>query len=58
MVAAWWESQYFSDRERAALALAEDVTRMPVEDTRRWADGSLSDEQVSAITWVAIVINS
>ena len=25
VIAAWWESQYFSEPERAALALAEDV---------------------------------
>lgn len=58
VLAAWWESQYFSAQERAALALAEDVTRLPIEDSRRWADGSLSDEQVSAITWLAITMNA
>lgn len=26
VVAAWWESQYFTPDERAALALAEEVT--------------------------------
>ena len=28
MVAAWWEAPYFNDAERAALALAEAVTRL------------------------------
>lgn len=58
VVAAWWESQYFTDQERAALALAEDVTRLPVPDTQRWDDGSLNAQQVSAISWLAIVMNS
>lgn len=57
VVAAWWESQYFTEVERAALSLAEEVTelagpRHPVEG------GVLSDAQVSAVTWVAVVMNS
>lgn len=58
VLAAWWESQYFTAQERSALALAEQVTRMSVPERRDWDDGSLSDEQVSAITWLAIVMNS
>jgi AhpD family alkylhydroperoxidase len=58
VVAAWWESQYFTEQEQAALALAEDVTRLPVPDGRRWDNGSLTDEQVSAISWLAIVMNT
>ncbi|QXF80131.1 carboxymuconolactone decarboxylase family protein [Rhodococcus pyridinivorans] len=58
VVAAWWESQYFTDQERAALALAEEVTR-PMEPGRHeWDNGALSDEQVSAVTWLAIVMNA
>lgn len=57
VIAAWWESQYFSAQERAALALAEDVTHLPAPDPRRWDTGALSDEQVSAISWLAIVMN-
>jgi AhpD family alkylhydroperoxidase len=57
VVAAWWESQYFTDQEQAALALAEDVTRLPHPDRREWDNGSLTDEQVSAISWLAIVMN-
>lgn len=34
VVAAWWESQYFSAAERAALAIAEDVTRLDVPERR------------------------
>ncbi len=58
VVAAWWESQYFSDQERAALALAEEVTRLSVPEHREWDNGSLSDEQVSAISWLAIAMNA
>lgn len=58
VVAAWWESQYFTEQEQAALALAEEVTRLSVPDARRWDNGSLTDEQVSAISWLAIVMNA
>ncbi len=58
VVAAWWESQYFSDQERAALALAEEVTRLSVPERLDWDNGSLSDEQVSAISWLAIAMNA
>lgn len=58
VVAAWWESQYFTEQEQAALALAEDVTRLPVPDRRAWDNGSLTGEQVSAISWLAIVMNT
>ncbi|MDV7090907.1 carboxymuconolactone decarboxylase family protein [Rhodococcus sp. IEGM 248] len=58
VVAAWWESQYFSDRERAALALAEQVTALAVPERREWDDGSLTDAQVSAIGWLATVMNA
>ncbi|GAA4477267.1 carboxymuconolactone decarboxylase family protein [Rhodococcus olei] len=58
VVAAWWESQYFTDQERAALALAEEVTRLPVPAPRIWDDGTLTDEQVSAVTWLTVVMNS
>lgn len=58
VIAAWWESQYFTEQEQAALALAEDVTRLPHPDRREWDNGSLTDEQVSAISWLAIVMNT
>ena len=59
---AWAESAYFSDSDRAALRLAEAVTLVP--------DGHVSDEdyaaaaevltpaQVSAVAWLAIVMNA
>jgi len=62
VVAAWWESQYFSEAERAALSLAERVTLQAAPD--RFVDRGvvpgdhLSPEQVSAVTWLVVVINA
>ncbi|WP_231496270.1 carboxymuconolactone decarboxylase family protein [Nocardioides sp. URHA0032] len=58
VLAAWWESQYFSAQERAALALAEQVTRLAVPEVRTWDDGSLTDEQASAVAWLATAMNA
>lgn len=62
VLAAWWESQYFSDAERAALQLTEQVTL--ISDHGRLADRGvdvgihLSEKQIAAVTWLAIVLNS
>lgn len=56
VIAAWWESQYFSAEEQAALALAEEITQLPVPQHKSWDTGVLSSEQVSAISWLAIVM--
>ncbi len=58
VLAAWWESQYFTEQEQAALALAEEVTELPVPERHAWDNGSLTDEQVSAISWLTIVMNA
>ena len=58
MLAAWWEAQYFTDQERAALALAEQVTSLAVPERRTWDDGSLTEEQASAVAWLATVMNA
>ena len=58
VLAAWWESGYFTAQERAALALAEQVTSLAVPDPRTWDDGSLTEEQASAVAWLATVMNS
>ena len=62
LVAAWWESQYFTPQEQAALTLAEQVTRIgelhtapaPVIDV----DAVLDEKQVAAVVGIAIVINT
>ena len=58
VLAAWWESQYFSAQERAALALAEQVTSLAVPESRAWDDGSLTEEQASAVAWLATAMNA
>ena len=58
MVAAWWESQYFTDAERSALALAEQVTDIAVAPRHAVVEGALTPEQTSAVAWLAVVMNS
>ncbi|WP_232717574.1 carboxymuconolactone decarboxylase family protein [Gordonia metallireducens] len=58
VVAAWWESQYFTDQEQAALRLAEEVTRLSVPAREDWNNGSLNDEQISAVSWLTVVMNA
>lgn len=62
VVAAWWESQYFTPQEQAALALAEQVTRIgdlhtatgPAVDI----ESALDEEQVAAVLAITIAINT
>ena len=54
----WWESQYFSSTEQAALGLAEEATRLPGRTDRQWDSDALTEEQVSAVTWIALVMNT
>ncbi|WP_372968606.1 carboxymuconolactone decarboxylase family protein [Microbacterium sp.] len=62
VLAGWWESQYFSPEEQAALQIAERVTM--IGDHGRLADrgvdidGVLTEKQIAAVTWLAVVINS
>jgi AhpD family alkylhydroperoxidase len=58
VIGAWWESQYFTDQEQAALALAEQVTTLKVPENRAWDNGTLTQEQASALTWLATVMNA
>jgi AhpD family alkylhydroperoxidase len=58
VLAAWWESQYFTAQERAALALSEEVTSLAVPESRTWDDGSMTQEQASAIAWLATAMNT
>ncbi|MFJ4223404.1 carboxymuconolactone decarboxylase family protein [Microbacterium sp. NPDC089695] len=62
VVAGWWESQYFTPDEQAALQIAEQVTL--IGDHGRIAergvdvDGVLTEKQIAAVTWLTVVINS
>jgi len=64
MIGAWRESTYYSDAERAALALAEAVTRLadrpdPVPD-EIWAEAAChyDDEQLAALVLSIATINT
>lgn len=62
VLAGWWESQYFTPEEQAALQIAENVTM--IGDHGRLSDrgvdveGALTEKQIAAVTWLAVVINS
>ncbi|HCB59618.1 MAG TPA: carboxymuconolactone decarboxylase [Arthrobacter bacterium] len=59
---AWRRTDLFSVLERAALTVAEAVTDLPDEEELveelSAARTMLSDEQYSALSWVAVVINA
>jgi len=61
VLAAWWESQYFSPAEQAALTLAERVTRIGDEhtapDPEVDVEAALSEQQIAAVVWLAVAIN-
>jgi AhpD family alkylhydroperoxidase len=61
-LSAWRETPFYTERERAGLALAEAVTlvhdgRVPEEVYRAAAD-VFDEQQVAAIIWAATVINA
>lgn len=59
---AWRETAYFSEAERAALAVAESVTLItseaPASDGPGSFEGALTIEQLSAVAWLATVMNA
>ena len=59
---AWRETKYFSDKERAALALIEAITlisdgQVP-ESVYSEAAAVLSDQEIAAVEWIGVVINA
>ena len=62
LISAWQESGYFSEKERAALILIEEITliaqRHFPDSAYQKATKTLSDAEVAAIEWIAIVINT
>lgn len=58
---AWRETAVFDEREKAVLAVAEAVTRMPLSEEARAdlaaARGVLGDDTFVAAEWVALTIN-
>jgi len=64
LVAAWRESTVFTDAERAALALAEEGTRLadaaPGVSDATWADvrAHYDDDQIAALVYLVAMINA
>ncbi|MET8586028.1 carboxymuconolactone decarboxylase family protein [Streptomyces collinus] len=62
VLAAWRDTEVFTPTERAALALAEATTLPADAAAQERAYGTarevLTDDQVSAVIWVAITINA
>ena len=58
----WWESQYFSETEQAALQIAERVTLIGdpghLRDRGVDPEAVLDGKQIAAVTWLVVVINS
>jgi len=59
---AWDEAGYFSETDRAALRLTEAVTRVSdghvSDEDYNAAAAALTPDQISAVTWVATVMNA
>lgn len=59
---AWRETRYFTEKERAALALSEAITLIAVgqipESIYGDAAAVLSNEEIAAIEWIGVVINT
>lgn len=62
VLAAWRESHIFDEQERAALMIAEALTNLdvPVDRDEIAAEAArhLSTEQISAVEWIATMINA
>lgn len=61
-LSVWRDTELFDDREQAALRLAEITTTLPDHDTaeREYtrAREVLSDDELSAVIWIATAINA
>jgi AhpD family alkylhydroperoxidase len=61
-LSVWRDVELFDEREQAALRLAEITTTLPDHDTaeREYARAraALTDDELSAVIWVAITINA
>ncbi|TAP44805.1 carboxymuconolactone decarboxylase family protein [Arthrobacter sp. S39] len=59
---AWRDTALFTDRERAALALAESITDLPDQRSREREEGyarrHLTADEFSAVSWLAITMNA
>jgi AhpD family alkylhydroperoxidase len=59
---AWEETGYFAEAERAALRLTEAITRVSdghvSDDDYDAAAAALTADQISAVAWLAMVMNA
>jgi AhpD family alkylhydroperoxidase len=59
---AWRETGYFDEKERAALALVEAITMISTgqvpDSVYEQTEAKLSNEEIAAVEWIAIVINA
>ena len=62
LISAWRESQYFSEKERVALLLIEEITLIAQQhfpdQAYATAKKVLNEDEITAIEWIAIVINT
>lgn len=62
LLAAWRELDAFGDQERAALRVAETLTRLDDADERAAAIAAASehfdDDQLAALEWTIVLINA
>lgn len=62
VLTAWRESGYFTEKERAALALTEAVTRISEgqvpDPLYEEVSAVLGDAEIAAVEWLIIVINA
>ena len=61
-VSTWWEVPFYTDAERAALKLTEEITQIAngglTEDTYQKALKHFDETQVAQLIFVVVVINS
>ncbi|WP_044415055.1 carboxymuconolactone decarboxylase family protein [Halarcobacter anaerophilus] len=62
VIPAWEETEYFSLKERACLALVEEITtiseKQVPKEVYEEAIETLTKDEIVAVEWLAIVINS
>jgi AhpD family alkylhydroperoxidase len=59
---AWRDTDLFTEKERAALALGESLTALPdhhlQDEDYAFAEERLTAEELSAVSWIAISMNA
>ena len=61
-ISAWWETPFFTEAERAALKLAEEITRIQEaglrEETFQHAKKYFSETEIAQLIFITTVTNS